>query len=61
MAYVATRGGEKAIEQAERLFREELGTIDMARVAAIRASKPRYPVSVANRVWIGRPSNSTMS
>ena len=28
MAYVATRGGEKAIEQAERLFRQDLGTID---------------------------------
>lgn len=40
MAYVATRGGEKAIEQAERLFREDLGTIDMDRVAAIRQSMP---------------------
>ena len=40
MAYVATRGGEKAIEQSERLFREELGPIDPARVATIRASMP---------------------
>ncbi len=32
MAYVATRGGEKAIDQAERLFREQLGPIDLERV-----------------------------
>ncbi|MDP2781984.1 carbon-phosphorus lyase complex subunit PhnI [Devosia sp.] len=40
MAYVATRGGEKAIEQAERLFRQDLGTIDAARVETIRATMP---------------------
>lgn len=40
MAYVATRGGEKAIDQAERLFRQDLGTIDAERVAAIRKSMP---------------------
>ena len=40
MAYVATRGGEKAIEQAERLFRQDLGTIDADRVEAIRQSMP---------------------
>ncbi|HEY8360473.1 MAG TPA: carbon-phosphorus lyase complex subunit PhnI, partial [Ramlibacter sp.] len=40
MAYVATRGGEKAIEQAERFFRQDLGTIDAARVKAIRQSMP---------------------
>jgi len=40
MAYVATRGGEKAIEQAERLFREDLGAIDIERVRAIRKSMP---------------------
>ncbi|MDZ4085447.1 MAG: carbon-phosphorus lyase complex subunit PhnI [Tabrizicola sp.] len=40
MAYVATRGGEQAIEQAERLFRAELGTIDAARVATIEAALP---------------------
>ena len=40
MAYVATRGGEKAIEQAERLFRQDLGTIDAARVEAIRQTMP---------------------
>jgi len=40
MAYVATRGGEHAIEQSERLYREELGPIDAGRVAAIRDSMP---------------------
>lgn len=40
MAYVATRGGERAIEQAERLFRADLGAIDKARVETIRNSLP---------------------
>ena len=40
MAYVATRGGERAIEQSERLYRAELGTIDAARVTEIRRSLP---------------------
>lgn len=40
MAYVATRGGEKAIEQAERLFRAEMGAITPERVAEIRNAMP---------------------
>ncbi|KPP90222.1 MAG: alpha-D-ribose 1-methylphosphonate 5-triphosphate synthase subunit PhnI [Rhodobacteraceae bacterium HLUCCA08] len=40
MAYVATRGGERAIEQSERLFRAELGRIDAARVAQVRQALP---------------------
>ncbi|QRM33261.1 carbon-phosphorus lyase complex subunit PhnI [Microvirga sp. VF16] len=40
MAYVATRGGEHAIEQAERLFRSDLGTISRDRVEGIRNSLP---------------------
>ncbi len=40
MAYVATRGGEKAIEQSERLFRAEMGDITPERVAEIRDSMP---------------------
>jgi alpha-D-ribose 1-methylphosphonate 5-triphosphate synthase subunit PhnI len=40
MAYVATRGGERAIEQSERLFREAMGAIDATRVAEIRAAMP---------------------
>ena len=40
MAYVATRGGERAIEQAERLFRNDLGTISRDRVDAVRDGLP---------------------
>lgn len=40
MAYVATRGGERAIAQAERLYRAALGPIDPARVEGIAAALP---------------------
>lgn len=40
MAYVATRGGERAIEQSERLFREEMGSFNMSRVDSVRNSLP---------------------
>ena len=40
MAYVATRGGERAIEQSERLFRSEMGAITPDRVAEVRAALP---------------------
>lgn len=40
MGYVATRGGERAIEQSERFYRENLGAIDKARVDAIGESLP---------------------
>ena len=40
MAYVATRGGERAIEQSERLFREELGPISANRVAEVKVALP---------------------
>ncbi|MBZ9602999.1 carbon-phosphorus lyase complex subunit PhnI [Phyllobacterium chamaecytisi] len=40
MAYVATRGGEHAIEQAERLFRSDLGTITRDRVETVRDNFP---------------------
>lgn len=40
MAYVATRGGERAIEQSERLYRAQLGEIDASRVAEIRHALP---------------------
>ncbi|AXC49464.1 phosphonate metabolism protein PhnI [Paracoccus suum] len=40
MAYVATRGGERAIEQAERLYRAALGPITPERVAGIRDGMP---------------------
>lgn len=40
MAYVATRGGERAIEQSERLYREEMGQITPERVAEIETAMP---------------------
>ncbi len=40
MAYVATRGGERAIEQSERLFREEMGGFDRDRVEEVKKSLP---------------------
>lgn len=40
MAYVAARGGENAIQQAERLFQNELGVIDAAKVRQVRETLP---------------------
>jgi len=40
MAYVATRGGERAVEQSERLFRAEMGEIGKGRVEEIRKALP---------------------
>ncbi|MEM1149100.1 MAG: carbon-phosphorus lyase complex subunit PhnI [Pseudomonadota bacterium] len=40
MAYVATRGGERAIEQSQRLFRAEMGKITPKRVAEVRCALP---------------------
>ena len=40
MAYVATRGGERAIEQSQRLFRAEMGAITPDRVAEVRRALP---------------------
>lgn len=40
MAYVATRGGEHAIEQSERLFKAELGEITPQKIAQTRDALP---------------------
>ncbi|WP_425049601.1 carbon-phosphorus lyase complex subunit PhnI [Psychromarinibacter sp. S121] len=40
MAYVATRGGERAIEQAERMYRAQTGRITPSRVKEIGAALP---------------------
>ncbi len=40
MAYVATRGGARAIEQSERLYRADLGVIDAERVEGLRKALP---------------------
>lgn len=41
MAYVAARGGENAIEQAERLYREEIGPLRADRIGCIETALPR--------------------
>ena len=40
MAYVAARGGEAAIAEAERFFRQSLGPITLERVRAIETALP---------------------
>lgn len=40
MAYVATRGGERAIEQSERLYRAALGPVTPERVAGLVQALP---------------------
>lgn len=40
MAYVATRGGERAIDQSERLFKQELGAITPEKVTQVRDAMP---------------------
>lgn len=40
MAYVATRGGERAIEQSQRLYKAEMGEITPDRVAEVRRALP---------------------
>ncbi|MGY4307878.1 alpha-D-ribose 1-methylphosphonate 5-triphosphate synthase subunit PhnI [Bradyrhizobium sp. USDA 4369] len=40
MAYVATRGGEHAIEQAERLYRDGLPPLDPERITTIQTTMP---------------------
>ncbi len=40
MAYVAARGGEQAIVEAENFYRELLGTLSLERVKAVEAALP---------------------
>ncbi len=40
MAYVATRGGERAIDQSERLFRAEMGDVSPERIAEVKTALP---------------------
>lgn len=40
MAYVAARGGERAIAQAERLFRQDLGVPTIERVRLVQEAMP---------------------
>lgn len=55
MAYVAARGGERAIEQAERLYREGLGRVDAERVAAIERALPHLVDRVMGEASLHAP------
>jgi alpha-D-ribose 1-methylphosphonate 5-triphosphate synthase subunit PhnI len=61
MAYVATRGGERAIEQSERLYRAELGRIDAARVAEIRHALPMLIDRVMGEASLYEPDLAALS
>ena len=61
MAYVAARGGERAIEQAERLFREGLGTVDAGRVAAIGAALPHLVDRVMGEASLHAPELAALA
>ena len=61
MAYVAARGGERAIEQAERLFRGGLGAIDAGRVAAIGAALPHLVDRVMGEASLHAPELAALA
>jgi alpha-D-ribose 1-methylphosphonate 5-triphosphate synthase subunit PhnI len=61
MAYVATRGGERAIEQSERLYRADMGRIDAARVAEIRHALPMLIDRVMGEASLYEPDLAALS
>ncbi len=61
MAYVATRGGERAIEQSERLYRAELGKIDAERVAEIGRALPWLIDRVMGEASLYEPELAALS
>jgi len=61
MAYVATRGGERAIEQAERLYREQMGTITPARVAEIERALPNLVDRVMGEASLYSPDLAALA
>ena len=61
MAYVATRGGERAIAQSERLYRAELGTIDAARVAEVRRTLPMLVDRVMGEASLHEPDLAALA
>ena len=61
MAYVATRGGERAIEQAERLYRAQMGTITADRVAGIGAALPNLVDRVMGEASLYAPDLAALA
>lgn len=61
MAYVATRGGERAIDQAERLYRADLGPITAARVAEVRRALPMLVDRVMGEASLHDPDMAALA
>lgn len=61
MAYVATRGGARAIDQSERLYRAELGEIDAARVTTLRQSLPNLIDRVMGEASLYEPDLAALA
>jgi alpha-D-ribose 1-methylphosphonate 5-triphosphate synthase subunit PhnI len=61
MAYVATRGGERAIEQAERLYRAQMGPITEARVAEIERALPQLVDRVMGEASLYAPDLAALA
>ncbi len=61
MAYVATRGGERAIEQAERMYRAQMGTITPERVAEITRALPNLVDRVMGEASLYAPDLAALA
>ncbi len=61
MAYVATRGGARAIDQSERLYRAELGQIDATRVTTLRQSLPNLIDRVMGEASLYEPDLAALA
>jgi|GEM_PF-2984822 len=61
MAYVATRGGERAITQSERLYRAMLGRIDKARVESVAEALPMLVDRVMGEASLYEPELAALA
>ncbi|TKT69851.1 carbon-phosphorus lyase complex subunit PhnI [Aquamicrobium sp. LC103] len=61
MAYVATRGGESAIVQSERLYRAGLGAIDADRVAEVGSALPWLVDRVMGEASLYEPESAALA
>ncbi|HWL55217.1 MAG TPA: carbon-phosphorus lyase complex subunit PhnI [Paracoccus sp. (in: a-proteobacteria)] len=61
MAYVATRGGERAIAQSERLYRAKLGRIDKARVESVAEALPMLVDRVMGEASLYEPELAALA
>jgi alpha-D-ribose 1-methylphosphonate 5-triphosphate synthase subunit PhnI len=61
MAYVAARGGERAIAEAERLYRAMTGPIDADRVAQLQAALPWLIDRVMGEASLAAPEMAALA